>query len=415
MDENERAEHRLRRRALRLLGVGVKPSEVLKRVGRSRAWLWKWRSRFGDQGSRGLRSQSRRPRTSPRAWASQMVRMIVQARKLLCKAQVGLIGAKAIRNELRGLMPRRRLPSERTIYRVVHQAGQSAGANPSAKTAAYFPAPSEEVYGSLDALDWACRYLEGGTNVYAFHTLNLRTRALSQTLAGDKTLATAQRHVLDAWKTRGLPRFLQTDNDAVFCGGYKVARVVGHFTRLCLLVGVELIFLPFKEPKRNFQVEQLNGLWGGRAFWQRHRFRCFGDVERLSPDFVHWYMHVYTPPALHGATPAQRQRTERRPRLPQALVPQIPDPLPLTAGRVHFLRRVQPDGAICILNEVWPVSKALAGHYVWATLTTHRRGLAIWFRRDAKQDWRLLKHVDYDLDEPVRKRPPLFTNLFTMS
>jgi putative transposase len=410
---DERTEHRLRRRALRLLGMGVKPSEVLKRVGRSRAWLWKWRTRFGEQGSPGLRSQRRRPHTSPRAWASPMARMIVQARTRLRKAKAGLIGAKAIRTELRGLMPRRRLPSERTIYRVLRRAGQSAGASPSDKTTGYFPAPSEEVQGSLDALDWTCRYLTGGTKVYAFHTVNLRTRALSQTLAGDKTLATAQRHVLDAWKTRGLPRFLQTDNDAVFCGGYKVARVVGHFTRLCLLVGVELIFLPFKEPQCNGQVEQLNGLWGGRAFWQRHRFRCFGDVARLSSHFLHWYMSVYTPPALNGATPAQRQRTERRLRLPQALV--IPSPLPITAGRVHFLRRVQPDGTISILNEVWPVSKALAGHYVWATLTTQRRSLAIWFRRNATQDWRLIKHVDYDLDEPVRKRPSLFTNLFTMS
>jgi putative transposase len=412
---DERAEQCLRRRALRLLAVGIRPGEVLTRVGRSRAWLWKWRTRFGTHGSPGLRSHSRRPRTSPRAWAGALVRMIVQTCHRLRKAKVGLIGAKAIRNDLRGLMPRRRLPSERTIYRVLQHAGQRAAQRPRAQTAVYFPAPSAEVHGSLDALDWTCRYLEGGTKVYAFHTVNLRTRALAQTLAGDKTLATAQRHVLYAWKTRGLPHFLQTDNDAVFCGGYKVARVVGHFTRLCLLVGVELIFLPFKEPQRNGQVEQLNGLWGGRAFWQRHRFRCFGDVERLSQGFVHWYMHVYTPPALHGATPAQQQRTERRPRLPPALVRHLPDPLPITAGRVHFLRRVQPDGTIGLLNEVWPVSQALAGHYVWATLTTHHRSLALWFRRTATQNWRLIKHVDYDLGEPVRKRPPSFTTLFTMS
>jgi len=412
---DERVEHRVRRRALRLLGVGIKPGEVLKRVGRSRSWLWKWRTRFGNQGSAGLRSQARRPRTSPRAWASAMVRLIVQTRKRLSNAQTGLIGARAIRTDLKTLMPRRRLPSERTIYRVLQRAGQSAHLPPRDPTAAYFPAPSEEGQGSIDALDWTCRYLTGGTKVYAFHTLNLRTRTLYQTLACDKTLATVQHHVLGAWKTRGLPRFLQTDNDAVFCGGYKATRVVGHFTRLCLWVGVELIFLPFKEPKRNFQVEQLNGLWGGRAFWQRHRFRCFGDVCRLSPHFLHWYMQVYTPPALNGATPAQRQRTERRLRLPPALVRWLPNPLPITAGRVHFLRPVQPDGTIRILNEVWPVSKALAGHYVWATLTTHRRSLAIWFRRDAKHDWRLLKHVSYDLEEPVRKRTPLFANLFTMS
>jgi putative transposase len=185
-----------------------------------------------------------------------MARLIVQTRKRPSNAKTGLTGARAIRTDLKTLMPRRRLPSERTIYRVLQRAEQFAHPTPADTPAAYFPAPSEEVQGSLGALDWTCRYLTGGTKVYAFHTLNLRTRTLYQTLACDKTLATVQRHVLGAWQARGVPCFLPTDNDAVFCGGYKVARVVGHFTRLCLWVGVDLIFLPFKEPKRNFQVEQ---------------------------------------------------------------------------------------------------------------------------------------------------------------
>jgi putative transposase len=155
-------------------------------------------------------------------------------------------------------MPRRPLPSAATIYRVLQQTGLSAPPLPPPAT--YFPAPIEEVAGSLDAMDWTCRYLEGGTKAYAFHTLNLRTRALHQTLARNKELRTAQAHVLDTWQNQGIPRFLQLDNDAIFCGGYKVERVVGQFTRLCLYVGVELIFLPFAEPQHNGQVEQLNGL-----------------------------------------------------------------------------------------------------------------------------------------------------------
>lgn len=60
-------------------------------------------------------------------------------------------------------MPHRPLPSATTIYRVLPQAGLVASHSPS--VAPYFPAPSEEVDGSLDALDWTCRYLEGGTKV----------------------------------------------------------------------------------------------------------------------------------------------------------------------------------------------------------------------------------------------------------
>jgi len=245
--------------------------------------------------------------------------------------------------------------------------------------------------------------------------LNLRTRAMTQTLADNKSLTTVYQHVLESWKTLGIPQFLQTDNDAIFCGGYKVQRVFGYFMRLCLFVGLELIFLPYAEPKRNSAVEQLNGLWGGPAFWHRHHFRCPGDVRRLSPVFIAWYMDDYTPPALEGLTPGQAQRRERRPRLARALLQAIPDPLPITAGRVHFIRLVQPDGTIRILNEYWRVGKRLAGHYVWATLTTHRHALAVWHRRSAHHDWTLIKHMAYEIAEPVRRLQPNFANLFTMS
>jgi hypothetical protein len=136
--------------------------------------------------------------------------LIVRTRKRLQKAPAGLIGARAIRHELKQLMPCRPLPSATTIYRVLHQAGLVASHSPS--VVPYFPAPSEEVDGSLDALDWTCRYLEGGTKVYAFHTLNLRTRALHQTLARTKEWRSAQAHLLAAWEIRGIPRFLQLDN-----------------------------------------------------------------------------------------------------------------------------------------------------------------------------------------------------------
>jgi putative transposase len=399
---DEKAELKLRRKAIRWLILGKKSGEVVKRVRRSRGWLAKWRARFGRQGAAGLRSHSRCPHTRPHAWAGGVIRLIVQTRHRLGEAKAGLLGARAIRNELRLLLPRRPLPSESTIYRVLRQAGMTA--RQPASAAVYFPAPVDEVAGSLDALDWTCRYLEGGAKVYAFHTLNLRTRAMHQTLAGDKALRTARQHVLDVWRTQGRPRFLQSDNDALFCGGYKGERVFGQFTRLCLYVGIELIFLPFKEPQRNFQVEQLNGLWGGPAFWERHRFRSLAHVCRLSPRFTQWYMEVYTPPALNGATPAQAQQAEPRPRLTRSQVEHLPDPLPITAGRVHFIRRVQPYGTFRLLNELWHVPKALAGHYVWATITTQHQTLTIWFRRTAQHDWRLIKHVRYALAEPVHKR-----------
>jgi transposase len=67
---DEKAERRLRRKALRWLYLGQKPGAVAKRVGRSRTWLAKWRARFAEHGPAGLYSQARQPHTRPHAWAS---------------------------------------------------------------------------------------------------------------------------------------------------------------------------------------------------------------------------------------------------------------------------------------------------------------------------------------------------------
>src|SRR5262245_13596025 len=55
-------------------------------------------------GDRGL-AQPLAPATQTRAWPCAVIRLIVQTRKRLCKAPAGLIGARAIRHELKQLMP----------------------------------------------------------------------------------------------------------------------------------------------------------------------------------------------------------------------------------------------------------------------------------------------------------------------
>ena len=405
MDETQ--ELRLRRQAIRLWLKGIKPKSILEKIHRSHFWLSKWQKRFDQQGVSGLRSHSRKPRHTPTACSPRIVRLIVQTRRRLVKQKVGLIGARAIRRELRKLGLGKQTPSLATIKRVLHT--HRLVATPTEASPAYFPKPLTLVDGTLHALDWTCRYLEAGPKVYAFHTLNLHTRACAQTIAADKSSATVIRHCLNTWKTLGIPQFLQLDNDAAFCGGYKAPRVFGRFVRLCLYVGIELIFLPIAEPECNGEVEELNGLWG-HAFWERRRFASFGRVHRASPEFVHWYMTDYAPPVLTNVTPKQAQRHEPKRRLTATQIAHVPDPLPLTAGRIHFLRQVKPDGTIAMLNETWRVSKRLAGKYVWAIIMTHCRRLEIWYQRSAQHDWRLLKICAYDIPEIVARLKPEFAH-----
>jgi len=403
---DEKQEFRLRRQAIRLWLKGLAPQTILRRIGRSRVWLSKWTRRFIQHGLSGLHSHSRTPRHHPAAYSPRIVRLIVQTRRRLVKRKVGLIGARAIHREL-GKRLKTRVPSVTTIKRVVRAQHLSRSADEA--PAAYFPKPLRTVVGVLHALDWTCRYLTAGPMVYAFHTLNLRTRACTQTIASDKSRNTVIQHCLDTWKTLGIPQFLQLDNDAAFCGGYKTPRIFGQLVRLCLYVGSELIFLPIAEPKCNGEVEELNGLWA-HAFWERRRFISIGHVRRASPDFLQWYLTDYAPPGLRNRTPEQAQRREAPHRLRAAWLKDLPVRLPLTAGRIHFIRKVRPDGTISILNETWTVSKRLSGQYVWATITTHRRRLDIWYQRTAQREWRLLKTCAYDIAERVAHLKPEFAH-----
>ncbi len=401
---DERQELRRRRQAIRLWVRGVKVKSILAQVQRSRVWLSKWRTRFNQQGAAGLHSHSRRPQHTPNACTPRIVRLIIQTRRRLVKRPIGLIGARAIRRELRKVVGSQ-TPSLATINRVL-RAHSLTARSPDTRPA-YCPIPVTTVEGTLQALDWTCRYLEAGSKVYAFHALNLRTRACTQTIAADKSTPTVIGHCLNTWKTLGIPQFLQLDNDAAFCGGYKAPRIFGQFVRLCLYLGIELIFLPVAEPERNGEVEELNGLWG-RAFWERRRFASRGRVRQASPAFVEWYLTDYAPPHLNGLTPQQAQRHEPKHCLTATQITHLPKALPITAGRIHFVRQVQVDGRIVVLNEPWKVSKRLAGKYVWATLSTHCRRLDIWYQRSIHHEWHLLKTYRFDLPEPVARLRPEF-------
>jgi hypothetical protein len=401
---DEQLELRTRRRAIRLWVKGYATHVILHKVNRSGAWFSKWRTRYLKQGWKALASRSRRPQHSPTAYSVRLRRLVVATRRQLVRAKIGLHGPRAIQRALRPLQIPGALPSLPTIKRILRQ---EHIVRPHRTRKVYFPTPAQQVQGVLHASDWTCRYLEAGVKVYAFHTLDLQTRACTQSIGCDKQIPTVRQHFLETWQTLGIPDYLQLDNDAAFCGGYKVTRVFGQIVRLCLHLGIEIIFLPVAEPERNGLVEQLNGLWQ-RAGWNRNHFRSVRAVQKTSPKFCQWYMTQYVPPGLGDATPQQVQRQVSRRYLTSTQAKHVPLQLGITAGHIHFIRQVQPDGTISLLNEVWRIGKRRAGKYVWATITTQCQRLEIWSQTSAQADWRLLKSWQYAIAEPIVRRPPEF-------
>jgi hypothetical protein len=78
--------------------------------------------------------------------------------------------------------------------------------------------------------------------------------------------------------------------------------------------------------------------------------------------------------------------------------------LPITRGRLHFVRMVKENGNINILNEDFYVDKNLSFQYVWAIISTKDLNVKIWYQpaKDAPKELRKTK--SYELREPVKNR-----------
>lgn len=405
MNEKNTQEIALRRKAFKLFDNSKSMREIRTIIPRSRSWLYKWKHRFDQDGFAALDSLPKAPRASPQEYDSRVRSLALNLRKRFARAVAGLVGARAIRRELCNQHRLKRLPALATIHRWL-KAAELTGAMPTPAQVSFYPHPQIADDCVFHACDWTMRHLEGGQKVFAFHSLDLHTQALWQTLLSDKSTPSVIAHALEVWQELALPDFLQLDNDAAFTGLGKKGRIFGQFVRLALYLGIELIFIPPAEPKRNAKVERVNGLWAA-SFWEKNRFKSFGEVRRKRQRFYSWY-ESYAPPSLKGLSVKEANQARRRRRLKRKELPALDEKLPLTRGRIHFIRRVSEQGEIEILKERWKVPKRLAQRYVWATLWTGQQRLEIYYRASARAKVRLIKTHTYEIGERVWPLPACF-------
>lgn len=403
MNEKNPQEIEYRRLAFKLFEQGKSVAQILRRIPRSRSWLFKWRERFQRDGWKALDSLSKAPNNSPQQHSEDLVELVLRIRDRLEKSDVGLIGPRQIQDEIKRKKLVKSPPSLASIKRWLKEAEYTGACEPCDESA-YYPTFQATDELAILSCDWIARYLTGGKKVFVFHTINLRTHELAQTIRADKSASSAYEHLLEAFSILGLPDFLQIDNDAAFTGLGRTKPVFGRIIRLLLYLGIEAIFIPPGEPKRNYIVERANGIWA-KSFWEKDRFSSLREVERKSPKFLDWY-ETYAPPSLKGKTVKQAAAEQHLTKLRARQIAQIPTELPLTAGRLHFIRRVEASGEINILKEQWKVSKTVSGDYAWATLDLKKKELLIYHRHSLRSKPRLLKQYEYEINEAVQNLRP---------
>lgn len=389
---------------IHVLRSGRSVSQAAQEMGRARSWGYKWQARYEQEGWAGVKARSRAPkqvaRRTPLAVRQEILRMrsVLEAEAQECD-KLGYIGAAAIYGRLQsnGLRP---LPGVSTIERILHQAGMTKPPVPEEKKEVQYPHLKPTAAHQLTQVDIVPHYLTGGESIACFNSIDVVSRYPAGQQFQGKSSANALDFLGHSWRELGLSKYLQMDNESCFSGGYKHPGVIGQVVRLALYVGVEPVFSPFYYPESNSSVERFHQDY--TAFvWKKAHLENLAAVRQRSALLFPNYRHSHHHSALNGQSPFEVHTTSPGRQLPTDF--SIPDKLPITAGQVHFIRAVDKNRQVLILNQAWSAGSALPHQGVWATLFLTPTGatLRIYDAAPDAPKRRCLAVHPFPLKEPV--------------
>ena len=409
----EQIDYADRKSLIHLLNSGKQPREAAQEMGRSRAWAYKWKTRCEQEGWESLQGRSRAPKHLPRRTPAKVRQEILRIRSELeaeaeHKDSLGYIGADAVYGRLcnAGSAP---LPAVSTIERILRQSGKTKPRLlPVAKEVVY-PHLIPTAPHQLTQVDIVPHYLTGGKSIACFNSIDVVSRYPAGKQFANKRSVDAAEFILHTWRELGLSEYLQMDNESCFSGGYKHPGVIGKVVRLALYVGVQPIFSPFYHPESNAFVERFHQNYSDFV-WEKEHLENLAAVRQRSALFFPNYRNSHHHSALGGHSPMEMHRTAPERKLPLGF--SLPNPLPITAGQVHFLRAVDKNCTVSILNKIWSAGLGSPNQGVWTTLSLKPSGSTLRIydaAPDAPKRCCLAQHP-FPLSEPVVPLLPQFAH-----
>jgi transposase InsO family protein len=389
---------------IHLVRSGRSVAQAAQEVGRARSWGYKWKARYDQEGWAGLKEKSRAPHYVARKTPSVVRQEILRVRSVLeAEAlesdKLGYMGADAIYGRLSAshLQP---LPGVSTIERLLRQAGMTKPRPSAGSQEVTYPHLQPTTAHQLTQVDIVPHYLSGGESLACFNSIDVVSRYPAGKQFKGKSSANALDFLIHTWHELGLSTYLQMDNESCFSGGYKHPGVIGKVVRLALSVGVQPVFSPFYYPQSNGVVERFHQDYS-EFVWTKAHLANLAAVHQRSALFFPLYRTSRHHSALGGQSPLAVHTAEPRRTLPADF--SISDKLPITAGQVHFIRAVDQQRQVLILNKRWSAGLGLPDQGVWATLFLTPQGatLRIYDAAPDAPKRRCLAVHPFPLQEPV--------------
>ena len=383
--------------------MGDKPPNICKDTNRSKTWLFKWVNRFKTGEDKWYVSLSRAPKNNGRYRNKEIERVVVNIRKALMEGNeheskyLG-VGADAIQYRMHGLgFTEDDMPSVSTIKRIVKIHGLKVNTRER-----YKRVPSKKRYTLLNPtqidemhqMDFVGpRFIKGYGAISSLHLIDVVSSRVRIGQYNSKSMDNVINFLIRYWSNNPIPQYLQVDNGMYFIGDFKNPRIFSRFVRLCLYVGIKVVFIAPSSPWMNGSIENFNN-WFGSKFWDKDTFADLEDIRTRSLHFVD----------QHNDLSAWKKRDKglkqiKPVRMLKDTVEINSDKLPLTDGQIQFIRTVDNEGNISVFNEAFRVGGEFISEYVWATICLADRKMKVYYQAKEQNAAILLKDFEYELNE----------------
>jgi hypothetical protein len=371
-----KGEEELRIEAIKRYISGEKPSNICASLNRSRRWFFKWLSRYHEGHESWYKELSKAPKSSPRALDPKIERVIIQTRKRLENTKYAQTGAVAIAWELTKLAidP----PPIWTINRVLKRNNlikkRKKGYQSKGKSYPYIEVDSPNKLHQADIV--GPRYLYSKEQFYSLNTMDIFRHKVKIVSIPFRNADRVIEALLTVWKSLGIPTYSQFDNQQAFSGSERRPRWFGKIIRLCLALGIEPVFVPYKEPWRMGEIEKFNDVWNKR-FFRPQQFDSFSHLREEEKKFEMFHNNNHCYSILKGMTPQAFEDTLQF--TPKLLDPDfsLRDVSYKQDGKVHLIRFIRSDRMLNILGEKFLLSPDCQYEYVKATIYVKEQYLKI--------------------------------------
>jgi transposase InsO family protein len=394
-----------RKMAVMQLRQGKTMTETANNLDRSLGWVSKWNQRYQAGSWTGLKDKSRAPIQHGNQTSAKIKEAIVATRlELEAEAELGeglkYTGSQAIKTRLKQkkVTP---LPSIATIERVIRAAGLTKPKPKPVKPEIIYPRLRPTQPHQLCQVDIVPHFLQGGQRTACFNAIDVVSRYPTGQAYEQRRSQDAAQFLIHVWQEMGIPHYTQVDNEGCFSGGATHKHVLGKVVRLALTVGTELVFSPVNHPKSNGSVERFHQDYDGHV-WEDTYLSDLDAVNQQGQSFFALYRQREDHTQLNGQSPATLHHQQQS----QKLTPDFQlasQKRPLREGRIHFMRRVTPDGTVRVLNTNWTVPQFDPTKGVWVTIEFKTKGatLSIFDEAPDVQQRRCLATYPFPLKESV--------------